>query len=141
MKRIIVAACATLLCTASAAFAVVPADGVLGVWLTQSKDGKFQVARCGESVCGKLIWGKTANDPDKKNKNPDLRSRALNSFNMLQGYRLSKDGARWVDGEIYNPEDGNFYRSTLEPGPGDTLKLKGCLGPFCQTQTWTRVAP
>jgi uncharacterized protein (DUF2147 family) len=60
---------------------------------------------------------------------------------MMHGYKLSKDGARWIDGQIYNPEDGNSYRSILEPGPGDTLKVKGCLGPFCQTQTWTRAAP
>lgn len=141
MKRLIIAACAAFACLAGAASADAPADRVIGTWLVQNKDGMFNIARCGESLCGKLIWGKTASDPDVKNKNPELRSRALNSFMMLQGYKLSKDGARWVDGEIYNPQDGNSYRSILEPGPDDTLKLKGCLGPFCQTQTWTRTTP
>jgi len=141
MKRVIAILSIAMLCMASSASADVLADRVAGVWLVQKKDGKFDIRRCGESLCGKLIWGKTIADPDKKNKNPDLRRRALNSFMMLQGYKLSEDGDRWVDGQIYNPEDGNSYRSILEPGPDDTLKVKGCLGPFCQTQIWTRSAP
>lgn len=141
MKRAILAAGAALLCMKSTAFAEVPADRVAGVWLVQSKDGKFDISRCGESLCGKLIAGTKISALDKKNKNPDLRARPLKGLLMMQGYKLSKDGGRWVDGQIYNPEDGNSYRSILEPGPDDTLKVKGCLGPFCQTQTWTRTAP
>jgi len=141
MKRAILAAGAALLCMTSTAFAEVPADRVAGVWLVQSKDGKFDISRCGESLCGKLIAGTKISALDKKNKNPDLRARPLKGLLMMQGYKLSKDGGRWVDGQIYNPEDGNSYRSILEPGPDDTLKVKGCLGPFCQTQTWTRTAP
>ena len=57
MKRAILAAGAALLCMTSTAFAEVPADRVAGVWLVQSKDGKFDISRCGESLCGKLIAG------------------------------------------------------------------------------------
>lgn len=141
MKCKILAACAVFLCVASGALAEVPADRVAGVWLVQSKDGKFEIRRCGESLCGKLIDGSKITMRDKNNKNPDLRERPLKGLLMMQGYKLSKDGARWVDGQIYNPEDGNSYRSILEAGADDVLKVKGCLGPFCQTQTWTRVAP
>ena len=141
MKRVIAAAVAAFLFSTTAVFANAAADQIAGVWLVQSKDGKFDIRRCGESLCGKLIDGSKITMRDKKNKNPDLRDRPLKGLLMMQGYKLSKDGGRWVDGQIYNPEDGNSYRSILEPGPDDTLKVKGCLGPFCQTQTWTRVAP
>ncbi len=141
MKHVISVATAAFFCMASMVFADAPADRVAGIWLVQSKDGKFDISRCGESLCGRLIAGTKISSLDKKNKNPDLRARPLKGLLMMQGYKLSKDGGRWVDGQIYNPEDGNSYRSILEPGPDDTLKVKGCLGPFCQTQTWTRAAP
>ena len=141
MKRTIAIACAAFLCAAGAAFAEIPADRVTGIWLVQSKDGKFHITRCGQSLCGKLIDGSKISMLDQKNKDPDLRVRPLKGLLMMHSYKLSKDRARWVDGQIYNPEDGNSYRSILEPDASGALKVKGCLGPFCQTQTWTRVAP
>lgn len=141
MRRGIAFACATFLYMATAAFANAAADHVVGVWLVQSKDGKFDIRRCGESLCGKLIDGSKITMLDKKNKNSDLRERPLRGLLMMQSYKLSKDGARWVDGQIYNPEDGNSYRSILEADADGALRVRGCLGPFCQTQTWTRVAP
>lgn len=126
---------------ASTALAGVPAEKIEGVWLVQSRDGKFDIRRCGDSLCGKLIDGSKISMLDKKNKDAALRDRPLKGLLMMRGYKLSKDGARWVDGQIYNPEDGNSYRSILELGADGALKVKGCLGPFCQTQTWTRAAP
>jgi hypothetical protein len=53
--------------------------------------------------------------------------RPLKGFLMMHSYELSKNGARWVNGQIHNPEDGVSYRSILEPGPDDALKVKVCL--------------
>lgn len=142
MKRKIIAGLVAVMCAfATAASAGLSAQSVAGIWLVQSKDGKFEIEPCGDSLCGRLIWGNKPRPKDDKNKDPALRGRPIVGALMMEGYRLSKDGLRWVGGRIYNPEDGNYYRSILEPGPGDTLKVKGCLGPFCQIQTWTRSTP
>ncbi len=49
------------------------------------------------------------------------------------------DDARY-EGQIYNSEDGKFYKVTIwteEPGE---LTVKGCLIAFlCKSQTWTKV--
>ena len=41
-------------------------------------------------------------------------------------------------GEIYDPESGKTYRSVIRRKSPTKLEVKGCVGPFCQTQIWTR---
>jgi len=37
------------------------------------------------------------------------------------------------------PKNGKSYRSIIRrKGPG-VLEVKGCIGPFCQTQVWKRL--
>ena len=45
-------------------------------------------------------------------------------------------GAIWR-GAIYDPKRGKTYRSELKRRDANTLEVKGCIGPFCQTQVWT----
>ena len=44
----------------------------------------------------------------------------------------------WREGSVSNPEDGRTYRGTINLD-GDILRLRGCAGPFCQTQVWRRL--
>ena len=47
--------------------------------------------------------------------------------------------AMWWRGRIYDPKNGKSYRSIIRrKGPG-VLEVKGCIGPFCQTQVWKRL--
>lgn len=136
-----------LAAAALAAFALAPAsasaslDKVLGVWLVASQSGHVEVSRCGASVCGKIVWLKDEKPGetilDQNNKNPAERSRPIRGAPMLWDFKPGKTG--WVNGRIYNAEDGNSYRAELLPQPDGTLKVKGCVGPICQTQTWRRV--
>lgn len=112
-----------------------PADDALGLWLTQSGNGVIEITRCGESVCGRVVGGR-GERLDVNNRDRALRSRELMGITILSGHREGPEG--WVGGRIYNPEDGASYRSNLAPGPGGTLRVTGCLGPFCRTQVWTR---
>jgi uncharacterized protein (DUF2147 family) len=112
-----------------------PADDVLGLWLTQSGNGVVEISRCGGSICGRIVGGR-GERLDVNNRDRALRTRELMGVVILSGYRESAAG--WVGGRIYNPEDGASYRSELAPGPQGTLRVIGCLGPFCRTQVWTR---
>lgn len=118
------------------------ADQVVGKWRTPSKHGVVELARCGESVCGRIVDsdGIKANPDlrDVNNKDASQRSRKLKGMQMVGGF--TRKGNEWVEGQIYNPEDGGTYKATITPVDANTLKLKGCIvWPLCKTQTWTRI--
>ena len=129
----LIAGAAIMAAPASAA-----APAVSGNWLTLGGKAIVQIAPCGAALCGRIVRivkpdpGKPLNDAN----NPDkaLRSRPILGIAILSGFTPGSD--RWK-GQIYDPESGRTYRSELGR-QGDVLKVKGCLGPFCRTQDWTR---
>jgi uncharacterized protein (DUF2147 family) len=115
------------------------ASPITGRWVTQSKDGVVEVYPCGESICGKLskfLVSPPAGPGAKDINNPDkaLRSRTILGMNVLTGFKAAGD--EWK-GQIYDPKSGKTYRSIVYKGKSGNLVVKGCIGPFCQAQTWT----
>jgi uncharacterized protein (DUF2147 family) len=112
---------------------------VTGKWITQSKDGVVEIYQCGATICGKIAkflvmppagaGAKDINNPDKA-----LRSRTILGMNILTGFKAAGD--EWK-GQIYDPKSGKTYRSVVYKGKSGNLVVKGCIGPFCQAQTWT----
>lgn len=126
---------------ASPALAAGP-DSVIGKWRTPSRNGVVEIARCGESICGRLIESDNIRtNPDLRdinNKNTAQRDRKLKGMQIIGGFTREAD--KWSGGTIYNPEDGGTYKATITPAGADSLKLKGCIvWPLCKTQTWTRL--
>ncbi len=138
--RLLAIAVALSACCATASAQTARLD-VAGVWLTEARDGRIEIADCGDGTpCGRIVGGGdgvTAERFDTANPNPALRSRSLMNLRILSNYR--RDGQRWVDGRIYEPDTGRTYGSRLHLGEDGTLRVQGCLGPICQTQRWTRV--
>lgn len=131
-------AIATLAVPAAAA---APAGSVEGRWTTRDRDAIVELAPCGASLCGQII--KFLKVPpggmgqrDINNPDANLRQRKLLGLNVLSGFR--RDGNIWR-GRIYDPKSGKTYRSILE-AKGERLIVKGCIGPFCKSQTWTRTS-
>ena len=116
------------------------ASPVEGKWRTQGGSGTVEIAPCGAKLCGRLIdFPELRANPDVtdlRNRDAKLRSRPLKGVAMLNGF--SGGPTKYTGGTIYNPGDGRTYRSVMELAAPDTLKVKGCVGPICQTQTWTR---
>jgi len=117
-------------------------ENVGGVWLTEAKNGHVEIADCGDGTpCGHLIWvelnpdGSVPNDAN--NPDDDLSSQSLIGVKMLHSFKLK--GERWRRGKIYNPSDGKTYGSSLKRLDADRLQVKGCVGPICKKQVWTRV--
>lgn len=114
---------------------------VTGKWVTESKDGVVEIYQCGAQICGKLakflvMPPAGAGAKDINNPNKALRSRTILGMNILTGFK--EVGEQWK-GQIYDPKSGKTYRSVVYKGKSGNLVVKGCIGPFCQAQTWTAV--
>jgi uncharacterized protein (DUF2147 family) len=116
-----------------------PLEGT--IWRTASGAGTVKIEACGGKTCGRILSGIPKADDtglDFRNPNPALRTRTLIGLNILSGFARQADHS-YKGGTIYNPEDGKTYRSEFKLGRGGNLEVKGCVGPFCQTQIWTPV--
>jgi uncharacterized protein (DUF2147 family) len=112
---------------------------VTGRWVTESKDGVVEIYECGATICGKLAKflatpPNGVGQKDTNNPNKALRNRTLLGMNILTGFKAA--GNEWK-GQIYDPKSGKTYRSVVYKGKSGNLVVKGCIGPFCQAQTWT----
>jgi len=116
---------------------------VVGIWLTQAGDAKVRVSKCGEAICGVIVWLKDPIDPatgkpqiDDKNPNPALAKRPMMGLPLFMGMRPS--GPNKWSGQIYNAEDGNRYASNISVSGPATLRVEGCVGPLCGSESWMR---
>jgi uncharacterized protein (DUF2147 family) len=116
-----------------------PLEGT--TWRTQGGNGTVRIEACGQRTCGRILAGVPSarqSEFDTKNPNPALRTRTLIGLNILSGFSRQPDDS-YKGGTIYNPEDGKTYRSEFKLKRDGNLEVKGCVGPFCQNQTWTPV--
>lgn len=138
MKPVAIALVGAALTLAGPALA---ADPITGQWITQDRDAVITIGKCGASYCGRIsrflvappegVDQRDINNPDKAK-----RSRKLLGTPVLTSF--SDDGKLWR-GRIYDPKTGNDYRSVIRRTSASRLEVKGCLGPLCKTQNWTRV--
>ena len=119
-------------------------DAILGTWLTGSGKGKVQIYKKGVEFNGKIVWLKEPNYPDGKPKvdkhNPDKtkQSNPILGLNMLNSF-VFNDG-KWVDGTIYDPENGKTYSCKITWREGK-LDVRGYMGISLigRTDTWFKV--
>lgn len=120
---------AVALSFAQPVYASTPSD-IAGDWATPGLGAVVRLAPCRTDeaqVCGRLIW---AWDPARLQRGAVGRE-------MIRDF--SWDGEAWSGGALTNPEDGRTYSGAIRPD-GDVLRLRGCAGPFCQTQVWRRLS-
>ncbi|MEL7453059.1 MAG: DUF2147 domain-containing protein [Pseudomonadota bacterium] len=114
---------------------------VAGLWLTEAGTGHIEIKDCGDGTpCGTLVWvdPMAANTHlDAKNRTATLRNRPLIGVPIVWGFKRATDA--WRGGKIYNPEDGKTFRASLSVTQDADLEVKGCLGPLCRTNIWTRL--
>ncbi|MGB3710237.1 MAG: DUF2147 domain-containing protein [Erythrobacter sp.] len=116
------------------------ADPIAGRWVTEERDAVIEIGPCGNTVCGRIVRFLVAppqgrDQRDINNSDPELRKRKLLGLPVLSRFREEEDLWR---GRIYDPKSGDDYRSVIRRQGRDRLEVKGCLGPFCQTQIWRR---
>ena len=114
-----------------------------GTWLTQKGDARIHVARCGNAMCGTVIWIKDAIDPttgkppvDDQNPDPTKRSRKIVGIRI---FSMTKDANGIWAGGIYNSDDGKTYAGKLLLQGENQLQVNGCTGALCGGELWSRV--
>ena len=70
----------------------------------------------------------------------DRKDQPLVGLEIIRGAKQAQGKAVWEDGKILDPENGSTYTLKLTPTEaGAKLEVRGSIGPFGRTQTWTRV--
>lgn len=70
----------------------------------------------------------------------DRKGKPINGLEIIRGGKKAEGKDVWEGGKILDPENGKEYRASLTPiDGGKKLEVRGYLGPFWRTQTWTRV--
>lgn len=136
-------AAALLLLTATSA---VHAQGAPpGLWKTVDdstgqEKSLVRITEAGGMLTGKIEKLLHPSRPDALcDKCTDARrGKPITGLTIISGVR--QHGAVWDGGKILDPENGKVYGVRLKPIEGGTkLEVRGYLGPFFRTQTWTRV--
>ena len=136
---------ATALTLGLAATLGAAADAPLGNWNTvDDKTGKVksevQIYDQGGKIYGKIVGLPEPND-DRGKPKVCTKCQGADKDKPIVGLIIIKDlvadGGRYKGGTIMDPEDGKVYRAEIWP-EGAELKVRGYLGPFYKTQTWTK---
>jgi uncharacterized protein (DUF2147 family) len=118
----------------------------LGKWKTvDEKTGKVtsevQLYDQGGKLYGKII---ALTDPTDDNGKAKLctkcqgadKDQPIVGLVIVKDLRPEKD--KFKGGTILDPGDGKIYKAELWTEGADKLKVRGYLGPFYKTQTWTK---
>lgn len=116
---------------------------VEGVWHNPKNSVAVRTGACpekrtdktaGETLCGWIVRADAKAKADARNGGtPELIGTAL-----LRDYRPS--GRRKWSGQVYVPDMGRTFGSTITLIDANTIDVKGCLvgGFLCKSQTWHR---
>ncbi|MBP7283300.1 MAG: DUF2147 domain-containing protein [Leptospiraceae bacterium] len=135
-------------------------DKILGKWATEGGKSHVELSKCGDAICGTIVWLKEPNYPadatpvkegkatagspkvDTENPNAALRTKPIVGLTFLKGFKYNSEDDEWTEGEIYDPESGKLYVGELKMNGDNSLKLNGHLKIskwLGKKQTWTRV--
>jgi uncharacterized protein (DUF2147 family) len=141
---------AVILATMTGAVAANEPDHVVGRWMTQGGEGVISIARCGNSICGRIDWMQTppgvqstAMPRDQYNPDPARRQQSICGLEIIYGFKHDRvDPNRWEAGSIYDPQSGHTFQANITLEDPDHLELRGYIGiPLLgASQVWTRVA-
>ena len=126
------------------------ADAIVGQWLTEKGEARFEIFKAKGKYNGKIVWLKEptyptsdteAGKPVRDRKNPDKskRDRPIVGSQLLSDFTYVGRNT-WVNGTIYNAADGNTYKATLTLKSPDKLHVRGYVGISLlgATTVWTR---
>ena len=135
-----------------------PPHPIEGTWRTVL-NSEITIAPCPEGFCGALskivvpTEGLSAEEiaaaqtmpvetfTDQRNKDPELRNRPMLGLQILT--LKPSDQPHVLNGDIYNPQDGNTYSGYVEILGPDMVRLNGCVmfNVICRGEDWVRVIP
>lgn len=127
-------AMALLLATTTGLAQPQPAVSPIGVWQNPKGTIRVRTRPCGEMLCGNIVWASPTAMADAR----DAGVTSLIGTELLSNYRHTGRG-RWT-GQVYVPDQGRRFYSTIEQKSPNDLRISGCIlgGLLCKRQDWTR---
>lgn len=110
----------------------VAAASAVGVWLTQP-DAKGQTALVSAQACGGALCGtitQVMNPAGAPIPHPNVGRRVFWDMKKVTGDTYA--------GRAYVPAFRRDYDAEMKVS-GQRMTVRGCLGPVCKNQVWTRV--
>jgi len=114
---------------------------IIGVWVTEQKEpgdpySHVEVYEQDGNFAGRIVWlneplydedDPEAGQPVRDRENPDetLRAQPLLGLDLMHGFRFDEGDGKWVDGRIYDPENGKQYRCKLTLKDENSLEVFG----------------
>ena len=128
MRHMMIAAMAALAMIPAAAQAASPPKGV---WTNPKKSVRVAFQRCGQAMCGKVIWATP--EAEEKAGMPLIGTMLFSDF--------VEDGPGEWSGSVLIPDIGQTVTGTIRQLNANTLVGEGCViaGLGCKSQTWTRL--
>lgn len=122
------------------------AQSVIGKWKTvDDKTGEdksiVEIFEVNGKIYGKVV--EILNPANKNNKCKDCKGadkdKPILGITVIKG--LSKEGDKWTNGQILDPNEGKLYKCTITLKNANTLDVRGYIGISLigRSQTWTRV--
>ena len=127
MRHPMIAALAALAMIPAAANAAPPK----GVWTNPKKNVRVTFQRCGDAMCGKVIWASA--EAQEKAGSPLVGTMLFEDF-------VEEGPGEW-SGSVFVPDIGQSVSGTIRQMDANTLIGEGCViaGLGCKSQTWTRL--
>ena len=99
-----------------------------GLWFDHTGRGAVEITRCGNQLCGHLVWLK---DP--------AHAKEVCGVQIIGDVKPMGNGA-WDGGWIYDPERQSKFSVELTPIGARSLKVVGYMGSkwLSETMMWTR---
>lgn len=119
--------------TGAAAATLSPA--IIGTWVNPHQSVHVRTGGCNNRLCGWIVWA----SPEALSDARDSGVERLVGTTLLQNY-VADDRAHY-HGQVFVPDMGRSFSSTIRQIDANTLTIKGCLigGMICKTQIWRRV--
>src|SRR5579884_147759 len=93
-----------------------PPDAIVGEWCTEREEnrppGRVRFVRAQDGTYTGILSWSAEPKKDVHNKDPKLRDRPLVGIVLM--WHLRYDDGEYVDGYVYDPEDGGTYRVKAE---------------------------
>jgi uncharacterized protein (DUF2147 family) len=136
---------ALLVCLSMMAGAAEAQNTPVGLWKTVDEHTGQDKSLVRISESGGVLSGRVEQLLHPSRPNPlcdkctdERHGKPVLGLSIIEGVR--QHGDVWEDGKILDPENGKIYTVRLRPVDGGrTLEVRGYLGPFFRTQTWSRV--
>ncbi len=102
---------------------------LIGAWWTPRNESRIEFFAQGGKYFGRIAWMLPAAEHLLDNHNPDPAKRAERRLGMVIFQNFRFDGEdEWVDGTVYNPDDGRTYSAKFSLESKNRLRVRGFFG-------------